>query len=81
MITETLHERRTARLEQSADGRREWPVAEYGGKDLEFGQQLRRVATSMRSADALFVERIRDIVGLYLNPPTKAPVLCVDEKS
>jgi hypothetical protein len=39
------------------------------------------VATFKLSADPLFVEKIRDIVGLYLNPPTKAMVLCVDEKS
>ncbi|MEI6537803.1 MAG: IS630 family transposase, partial [Verrucomicrobiaceae bacterium] len=35
------------------------------------------------STDAFFVEKVRDIVGLYLNPPeqTRAVVLCVDEKS
>lgn len=33
------------------------------------------------SNDPLFVEKVRDIVGLYLNPPDKAIVLCVDEKS
>lgn len=33
------------------------------------------------STDPLFVEKVRDIVGLYLNPPDKALVLCVDEKS
>ena len=33
------------------------------------------------SADPMFVEKVRDIVGLYLNPPEKAIVLCVDEKS
>jgi putative transposase len=33
------------------------------------------------STDAFFVEKVRDIVGLYLNPPDKAMVLCVDEKS
>lgn len=31
--------------------------------------------------DPLFIEKVRDIVGLYLNPPTKALVLCVDEKA
>jgi hypothetical protein len=29
----------------------------------------------------LFIEKVRDIVGLYLNPPEKAVVLCLDEKS
>jgi putative transposase len=33
------------------------------------------------SNDPFFVEKVRDIVGLYLNPPDKALVLCVDEKS
>ena len=33
------------------------------------------------SADPFFVEKVRDIVGLYLNPPDRAIVLCVDEKS
>jgi putative transposase len=33
------------------------------------------------STDPLFVDKVRDIVGLYLNPPDRALVLCVDEKS
>jgi transposase len=33
------------------------------------------------SEDPLFVEKVRDVVGLYLNPPEKAVVLCVDEKT
>ncbi|WP_399213951.1 IS630 family transposase [Synechococcus sp. RedBA-s] len=33
------------------------------------------------STDPFFVEKLRDIVGLYLNPPDKAMVLCVDEKT
>lgn len=33
------------------------------------------------SKDPIFVEKVRDIVGLHLNPPEKAVVLCVDEKS
>ena len=33
------------------------------------------------SSDPLFIEKVRDIVGLYLNPPQRALVLCVDEKS
>ncbi|MGE0322041.1 MAG: IS630 family transposase, partial [Polyangiaceae bacterium] len=33
------------------------------------------------STDDLFVEKVRDIVGLYMNPPDNAVVLCVDEKS
>ena len=33
------------------------------------------------SPDPLFVEKVRDVVGLYMNPPDNAVVLCVDEKS
>ncbi|MBD3814397.1 MAG: IS630 family transposase [Betaproteobacteria bacterium] len=33
------------------------------------------------SKDPLFVEKVRDVVGLYLNPPERAVVLCVDEKT
>ena len=36
---------------------------------------------SKLSRDPDFVSKVRDIVGLYLNPPDKAVVLCVDEKS
>ncbi len=34
-----------------------------------------------KSSDPFFLEKVRDIVGLYLNPPENAVVLCVDEKS
>jgi len=40
-----------------------------------------RTETFKLSTDPLFVEKVRDIVGLYLNPPDRALVLCVDEKS
>ena len=46
-----------------------------------FGLQPHREETFKLSTDPLFVEKVRDIVGLYLNPPLKALVLCVDEKS
>ena len=46
-----------------------------------FGLQPHRVETFKLSADPLFIEKVRDVVGLYMNPPTKAMVLCVDEKS
>ncbi|MGH7411550.1 MAG: IS630 family transposase [Candidatus Methylomirabilis sp.] len=46
-----------------------------------FGLQPHRTATFKLSTDPLFVEKVRDICGLYLNPPDKALVLCVDEKS
>ena len=46
-----------------------------------FGLQPHRTETFKLSADPLFVEKVRDIAGLYLNPPDKALVLCVDEKA
>ena len=46
-----------------------------------FGLQPHRAETFKLSTDPLFVDKVRDIVGLYLNPPDNALVLCVDEKS
>ena len=46
-----------------------------------FGLQPHRVENFKFSTDPQFVEKVRDIVGLYLNPPQRAIVLCVDEKS
>lgn len=40
-----------------------------------------RSDTFKLSKDPLFIEKVRDIVGLYMNPPDRALVLCVDEKS
>ena len=45
------------------------------------GLQPHRVKTFKLSRDRQFVNKLTDIVGLYLNPPDKAVVLCVDEKS
>src|SRR5712671_2250584 len=46
-----------------------------------FGLQPHRTEAFKLSKDPLFVEKVRDIVGLYLNPPDRALVLCADEKS
>ena len=46
-----------------------------------FGLQPHRTETFKLSTDPLFIEKVRDVVGLYLNPPDRALVLCVDEKS
>jgi len=46
-----------------------------------FSLQPHRQRTFKLSNDPLFVAKVRDIVGLYMNPPDKALVLCVDEKS
>lgn len=46
-----------------------------------FGLQPHRSASFKLSTDPLFVEKVRDVVGLYVAPPAHALVLCVDEKS
>ena len=46
-----------------------------------FGLQPHRSGTWKLSKDPQFVAKIRDVVGLYLDPPERAVVLCVDEKS
>lgn len=46
-----------------------------------FALQPHRSETFKLSTDPLFIEKVRDIVGLYLNPPDRALVLCVDEKT
>ena len=46
-----------------------------------FSLQPHRTETFKLSTDPQFVEKVRDIVGLYLDPPERALVLCVDEKS
>jgi transposase len=46
-----------------------------------FGLQPHRSETFKLSSDPGFVDKVRDVVGLYLNPPERAVVLCVDEKS
>jgi len=45
------------------------------------GLQPHRVETFKLSKDKRFVEKLTDVVGVYLNPPDKAVLLCVDEKS
>ena len=46
-----------------------------------FGLQPHRQDCWKLSKDPLFVEKVREIVGLYLNPPERAVVLCVDEET
>lgn len=45
-----------------------------------FGLQPHRVRGFEFSKDPFFVEKVRDVVGLYMSPPANALVLCVDEK-
>jgi transposase len=46
-----------------------------------FALEPHRTETFKLSADPLFIDKVRDIVGLYMSPPERAMVLCVDEKS
>jgi transposase len=46
-----------------------------------FGLQPHRTETFKLSPDPLLIEKVRDVVGLYMNPPEHAVVLCVDEKA
>lgn len=46
-----------------------------------FGLQPHRAKTFQLSTDPFFVEKVKDVVGLYMSPPAHALVLCVDEKS
>ena len=46
-----------------------------------FNLQPHRTETFKLSTDPLFIDKVRDVVGLYLSPPDNAIVLCVDEKS
>ena len=46
-----------------------------------FGLKPHRSEHFKLSTDPQFIEKVRDVVGLFLNPPGKAVVLCVDEKS
>ena len=46
-----------------------------------FGLQPHRTESFKLSTDPLFVDKVRDVVGLYLDPPERAVVFCVDEKT
>ena len=85
LINTTLHT-------PPADGATHWSVrslAEETGISRSsvhrymklFKLQPHRSETFKLSTDPFFIEKLRDVVGLYLNPPDKALVLCVDEKS
>jgi len=84
----------TKTLEEMPRGATQWStrtLAEAFGGQLShmtvhrvwraFGLQPHRTEDFKLSNDPQFIEKVRDIVGLYLSPPVKAMVLCVDEKS
>src|SRR5947199_2556225 len=74
-------------LEHAIDGEAERPESDGRQPDLaRFGLQPHRSKTFKLSKDPLFIDKVRDIkvrdiVGLYLDPLDKALVLCADEKS
>lgn len=85
LIRKTLHTK-------PANGATHWSVrtiaAETGISSTSvhrylklFNVQPHRTESFKLSTDPFFLEKLRDVVGLYLNPPDKALVLCVDEKS
>jgi putative transposase len=85
LINTTLHTK-------PADGSTHWSTrglaAETGISKTTVARYLKafqlkphRVESFKLSTDPLFIEKLRDVVGLYLNPPENALVLCVDEKS
>ena len=85
LVNTTLHTKPT-------DGSTHWSVRSVAGHTgvskssvhryfQMFGLQPHRTETFKLSTDPFFIEKLRDVVGLYLNPPDNALVLCVDEKS
>lgn len=85
LINTTLHTK-------PADGSTHWSVRGAAGQTgiskssvqryfSLFGLQPHRSESFKLSNDAFFIEKLRDVVGLYLSPPDNALVLCVDEKS
>lgn len=79
-------------LESTPKGATHWSralMAEHSGLSEStigrvwhaFGLQPHRSETFKLSNDPLFIEKVRDVVGLYLDPPARAVVLSVDEKS
>ncbi len=65
---------------RTAVPRPEWPGSTRA-RWRAFALAPHRSQTFKLSTDPLFIDKVRDVVGLYLDPPEKALVLCVDEKS
>lgn len=85
LIAKTLHTK-------PADGGTHWSTRTLAGETgiskstvarylQAFKLKPHRVQSFKLSNDPFFIEKVRDVVGLYLNPPENALVLCVDEKS
>jgi transposase len=89
---EKVEEVVTLTLETTPKGATHWSIRTMGKRVgvssstvnriwRAFGLQPHRAETFKLSTDPFFIEKVRDIVGIYLNPPERALVLCVDEKS
>jgi putative transposase len=85
LINKTLHTK-------PRDGSTHWSMRTLSGETgiskssvhrflQMFALQPHRQESFKLSTDPFFIEKLRDVVGLYLNPPDQALVLCVDEKS
>jgi transposase len=84
VITRTLETKPAARTHWSSRlMAKEAGISEHSVQRIwrSFGLKPHLVKSFKLSKDPMFVEKVRDIVGLYLNPPDHAIVLCVDEKS
>lgn len=79
-------------LEETPDGATHWSIRDMAKASglgrtsvnqiwRAFGLQPHRSETFKLSNDPLLIEKVRDIVGLYMNPPEHAVLFCVDEKS
>ena len=84
IVEATLHTAplRATQWSLRVDGRGPRTESGVDSSDLDaHGLQPHRVRTFKLSTDPAFVEKLTDVVGLYVNPPDKALVFCVDEKS
>lgn len=92
IVDEKVEQVIVATLESKPDNATHWStrsMAEESGLSRSsisriwrtFGLQPHRQETFKLSTDPYFIEKVRDVAGLYLNPPDNALVLCVDEKS
>lgn len=92
MTDETVHAVVVKTLEEMPKGASKWStrdMAKASGLSQStvsrvwraFGLKPHRSETFQLSTDPLFIEKIHDVVGLYLSPPENAIVLSVDEKS